>query len=66
MAMSQTEVSGQSGLTDYESADLDADSVAAANGAGADAQAISGNGFTYRQNWGMKNNHGSSRSTGPA
>ena len=54
--MSQTEVSGQSGLTDYESIEVDAESIAATNGAGADAQAISGNGFTYRANWGTKNN----------
>jgi hypothetical protein len=56
MAMSQIEVSGQSGLTDYESIEVDAESIAATNGAGADAQAISGNGFTYRANWGLKNN----------
>jgi hypothetical protein len=54
MAMSQIELSGESGLTDYESADVDASQAAAANGAG--AQDVSGSGFTYRHNWGARNN----------
>jgi hypothetical protein len=54
--MSQMQVSGESGLTNYDSAELDeAQLTSLAGAAGADAEAISGNGFTYRHNWGARN-----------
>lgn len=50
--MSQVDVSGQTGLTEYDTAEVDAGELSESVG----AEAISGNGFTYRHNWGPRNN----------